>query len=265
MARLAGKSAIITGAARGMGRAMALRFAEEACSLALCDMNFEGVQETAALATKRGVHAVAFRTDVTKRAEVEQLVNDAVGRLGIPDILVNNAGAFSNAAFDTMTDEEWHQMINTNLTSVFLVSQAVIRYWLAKKLTDQTADIDQTLDKRSRSIINMASISASVTFTRTAHYSAAKAGVAALTRSIALEFGPYGIRANSIAPGIVESKMIDAALNDSVLMGDWIRRIPLKRLGQPADVADLAVFLASEDSRYITGDMIYVDGGWMLE
>jgi NAD(P)-dependent dehydrogenase (short-subunit alcohol dehydrogenase family) len=175
------------------------------------------------------------------------MVDNAVQQLGGVDILVNNAGIFFNASFDEMTDEQWHRMMDVNLTSVFLVTQIVIRHWLAQK--------------RPGSIINLASISAAIAFTNSSHYCTAKAGVASLTRCLALEFGSRGIRANSMAPGIIETQL----LPDPIGAQAWINRLPLRRLGQPEDVADLAVFLASDESRYITGDMIFVDGGWMLE
>lgn len=251
MGRLAGRVAVITGAAAGNGRAIALRFAEEGCHLAISDVNLAGVQETAELAAIHGVRVVAMETDVTSRTAVETMVAEAVTQLGPIDALVNNAGIFFNAAFDAMTDEEWHRMINVNMTSVFLVSQAVIRHWLAAE--------------RPGAIVHLASISSTIAFTRSAHYCAAKAGVVALSRCIALEYGPRRIRSNCLAPGIIETAMTAPALSDPNTVADWMRRIPLKRLGQPADVADAALFMASDESRYITGDILYVDGGWLIE
>ncbi|NWF79841.1 MAG: SDR family oxidoreductase [Chloroflexi bacterium] len=251
MARLAGKTALITGAAAGNGRAIALRFAAEGAALALADLDRDGLNETARLAGPWGARTSLARTDVTSRVAVEALVAQAEAELGPIDILVNNAGIFFNAAFEDMSDEQWRRMLDTNLTSVFLVSQVVIRRWLAAE--------------RRGTIVNMASISSSIAFTRSAHYCAAKAGVTALTRCLALEYGPRGIRANCLAPGIIETAMTRPALDDPTTVADWMRRIPLRRVGQPEDVADAAVFLASDESRYVTGDMLYVDGGWMLE
>ncbi|MBC8161658.1 MAG: SDR family oxidoreductase [Roseiflexaceae bacterium] len=251
MARLSGKTAIVTGAAAGNGQAIALRFAEEGCNLALSDVNLSAVQETAAQCTALGVRASAERTDVTARAEVEMMVEAAWANFGTVDILVNNAGIFFNAAFDEMSDDQWRRMLDTNLTSVFLVSQTVIRHWLAAE--------------RGGAIVNLASISSSVAFTRSAHYCAAKAGVTALSRCLALEYGPRGVRSNCLAPGIIETAMTRPALGDPATVTDWMRRIPLKRVGQPRDVADGALFLASDESAYITGDMLYIDGGWMVE
>lgn len=251
MGRLSGKTAIITGAGAGNGRAIALRFAEEGCNLALSDVNLGAVEETASQSEALGVRASTLRTDVTARSDVEAMVEAAWASFGTVDILVNNAGIFFNASFDEMSDEQWRRMIDTNLTSVFLVSQAVIRHWLEAG--------------RGGAIVNLASISSSIAFTRSAHYCAAKAGVTALSRCLALEYGPRGIRSNCLAPGIIETAMTKPALSDPAMVEDWMRRIPLKRVGQPRDVADGALFLASDESSYITGDMLYIDGGWMVE
>lgn len=251
MARLRNKVAVITGAARGIGRAIALRFAEEGCWLALSDLNLEGVQQTAADCEGRGqahsVRTATFRTDVINRPEVEAMIAGTVAQLGRLDILVNNAGIFNNAAFELMTDEQWGRMININLNSVFLVSQVAVRHWISSQTPGN--------------IINLASVSATVAFTESSHYCAAKAGVAELTRCIAMELGPQGIRANSMAPGIIATEMTAPALSEPELAADWMRHIPQRRYGTPEDVADLACFLASDESRYINGDMIYVDGG----
>ena len=251
MARLAGKVAIITGAARGIGRAIALRYAEEGCSLALSDLNLAGVQETAHECETRGathcVRTITFATNVTQRPQVEAMVDGTMQQLGRLDIVVNNAGIFGNAAFELMTDEQWSQMVDINLNSVFLVSQTAVRYWLQVQ--------------QPGALISLASVSATVAFTESAHYCTTKAGVAALMRCIAMELGPMNIRANSMAPGIIATEMTKPALAEPELAADWLRHIPQRRYGTPEDVADLALFLASDESRYINGEMIYVDGG----
>lgn len=247
MGRLDGKVALITGAGRGIGRAIARRLAADGAAVAVSDINAESAQDAAAEIAASNGRAWAAQCDVTDRASVQAMVDGAAAALGTPDVLVNNAGIFFNAAFDAMTDEQWHRMIDTNLTSVFLVSQIAIRAWLGAE--------------RGGTIINLASISGQIAFTNSAHYCAAKAGVHALTQCIALEYGERGIRANSIAPGIIETQI----LPDPAGAQAWASRIPLKRLGKPEDVADVAAFLASDDSRYMTGALVFVDGGWMLE
>ncbi len=254
MKRLHDKVAIITGAARGIGRATALRFAQEGCHLALSDMNLDGVRETAQLCEAHGVRTAATRTDVTRTDDVAAMVQHAVAQLGPIDAVFNNAGVFYNAGpqgIHDMSDDEWDRMLAICLTGVFKVSRAVLAHWVDTK--------------RAGSIVNSASISAAIAFTRSAHYCAAKAGVASLTRCTALEYGPIGVRCNSIAPGIIQTDMTKPALSNEATVADWMRRIPLKKLGQPEDVAELVLWLASDESRYVTGDMILVDGGWTLE
>jgi NAD(P)-dependent dehydrogenase (short-subunit alcohol dehydrogenase family) len=247
MGRLDGKTAIVTGAARGIGEAIALRFASEGANLALCDLNLEGVTETAQAAETHGVRTVVQRTDVSDREQIEALVSGAIEAFGTVDVLVNNAGMFYNAPFEEQTDEQWDTIMAVNVKSVFMLSQAVIRHWLAAE--------------RGGSIVNLASISASVAFVNSSAYCTTKAAVASLTRCLALEYGPKGIRANSMAPGIIDTAMLPSQEDNE----RWAReKLPLQRLGTPADVADVALFLASDESRYVTGDMIYVDGGWML-
>ena len=247
MGRLANKSAIITGAGRGIGKAIALRYASEGCNLALCDVNLESVSATADEAHVLGVQAIATQTDVTSREQLQAMVDGAINEFGTVEILVNNAGIFFNASFHEMTDEQWDRMMDVNLKGVFVLSQIVIRHWLVENIKG--------------AIVNLASISAAIAFTNSSAYCTSKAAVASMTRCIALEYGPKGIRANSMAPGIINTGMPN---EDQA--NEWVNtRIPLRKLGEPEDVADLALFLASDESRYLTGDMIFVDGGWMLE
>lgn len=248
MGRLDGKVAIVTGAARGIGAAIALRYASEGAHLALCDMNLAGVETIAKQARDdHAVQTLAMQTNVTERLQVQDFVKSIVATFGTIDVLVNNAGIFYNAPFEEQTDEQWNQIMNVNVNGTFMMSQEVIRHWLA--------------NDRGGTLVNLASISASVAFVNSSAYCTTKAAVASLTRCLALEYGPKGIRANSMAPGIIDTTMLPSEEDNE----RWAReKLPLRRLGQPADVADVALFLASDESRYITGDMLYVDGGWML-
>ena len=247
MGRLSGKTALITGAARGIGRAIALRFAEEGANLVLCDLNLESLRAVAAEAECIGVRALARRTDVVVREQVQQLVDDGMSEFGMIHTVVNNAGIFFNAPFEQTTDEQYDRIMAVNVKSVFLVSQIVIRHWLRHEIKG--------------TIVNLASIGAAVAFVDSSAYCTTKGAVATMTRCVALEYGPRGIRANSMAPGIIDSPMLPSQEDNE----RWANTtIPLRRLGEPKDVADVALFLASDESRYITGEMIFVDGGWML-
>ena len=248
MGRLSGKCAIITGAARGIGAGIARRYATEGCALALCDLNEEGVQAFAAELRAQGVEVLARAADVTQRDSVQDFVDAAVARFGQVDVLVNNAGIFFNAVFEDMSDEEWESMLRVNVTGVFLPSQIVIRHWLANEIRG--------------AIVNLASISSLIAFTHSAAYGTSKAAVAGLTRHIALQYGPQGIRANAMAPGIIDTSMLPSQED----MQRWAQeRIPLRRPGTPEDVAELALFLACDESRYLTGTVVPVDGGWLLD
>lgn len=247
MGRLAGKTALITGAARGIGRAIALRFAAEGANLLLCDLKLESLRAVAAEAEAKGAKALCRHTDVSQRAEAQQLVDDGISEFGMIHSVVNNAGIFFNAPFEQTTDEQFDRIVAINIKSVFLVSQIVIRHWLRREIKG--------------TIVNLASIGAAVAFVDSSAYCMSKGAVAALTRCIALEYGPRGIRANSMAPGIIDTPMLPSQEDNE----RWANTtIPLRRLGEPRDVADVALFLASDESRYITGEMIFVDGGWML-
>ncbi len=247
MGRLSGKTALITGAARGIGRAIALGFAAEGANLIICDLNLESLREVALRAESQGATVLARQTDVAAREQVQTLVDDGIAEFGMIHTLVNNAGIFFNAPFEQTTDEQYDRIMAVNVKSVFLLSQIVIRHWLRHEIHG--------------TIVNLASIGAAVAFVDSAAYCTTKGAVAAMTRCIALEYGPRGIRANSIAPGIIDTPMLPSAEDNE----NWANNtIPLRRLGEPRDVADVALFLASDESRYITGEMIFVDGGWML-
>lgn len=247
MGRLAGKTALVTGAARGIGRAIALRFAAEGANLVLCDLDLESLRNVVEEAESAGVKALIRHADVTVREQVQALVDEGVSELGAIDVLVNNAGIFFNAPFEQTSDAQYDRIMAVNVKGVFLVSQIVIRHWLRREIKG--------------AIVNLASIGAAIAFVDSSAYCATKGAVASMTRCIALEYGPRGIRANSMAPGIIDTPMLPSQEDNE----RWAKTaIPLRRLGEPRDVADVALFLASDESRYITGEMIFVDGGWML-
>ncbi len=247
--RLQGKVAVITGAASCIGRGSALRFAEEGANLALADTNGDGLEETAQQVRALGRRAVTQVTDVRDRAQVERLVDRAVSELGGLDVMLANAGVGSGAPFLEETDEQYDRIMNTNMRGVYLCGQAAARVMAARGA--------------GGSIINIASTYAEVTAPRSSVYSASKGGVRMLTKGMAVELGPHGIRVNCIGPGWIRTGM--NPLTDEARVARILEGVPLGRIGTPRDVAGAALFLASDDAAYVTGVIIFVDGGWILQ
>lgn len=247
--RLAGKVALVTGAGRGIGRAIALAFAAEGASVVMNYLHSAaGAEEAVREAEALGVRALAVRADVSQAQEVAEMVNRALAEFGKLDILVNNAAVFSQAPLFSVTEELWDRIVGVNLKGVFLCSQAAARAMVAQG---------------AGNIINIASgggLSARPGYDASVAYVAAKAGVIMLTRRLAIELAPH-IRVNSIAPGFIDSK---PKRWDEVTRHRYGQRAPLKRVGEPADIAAAAVFLASEEAAFITGQTICIDGGIIM-
>ncbi|MHB9003266.1 MAG: 3-oxoacyl-[acyl-carrier-protein] reductase [Coriobacteriia bacterium] len=243
--RLSGKIALVTGASRGIGAAIAVRLAEEGAAVAV---NYAGSEAAAhavvdAIRASGGV-ATAIRADVSDKSECARLVEAAIAELGGLHIVVNNAGITRDGLLVRMSDADWDDVVTTNLGGVFAVTRAATRH---------------LMKQRDGSIINMASVVGLVGNAGQCNYSAAKAGVVAFTKSVARELGSRGVRANAIAPGFIETDMT-AGLSQDVC--DAARKeISLGSFGQPADIAAAVAFLASDDARYITGQVLAVDGG----
>jgi 3-oxoacyl-[acyl-carrier protein] reductase len=242
---LQGKTALITGAARGIGKAIALKFASEGANIAFTDLvideNGEATrQEIEAL----GVTCKAYASNAADFQQTEEVVQQVKADFGTIDILVNNAGITKDGLMLRMTEAQWDAVIGVNLKSAFNFIHAVVPIMMRQ---------------RGGSIINMASVVGVHGNAGQSNYSASKAGMIALAKSIAQEMGPKGIRANAIAPGFIETAMT-AALPEDVRK-DWMTKIPLRRGGKPEDVADVALFLASDLSSYVTGQVIQIDGG----
>ena len=242
MKLLEGKTALITGAARGIGKAIALKFAAEGANIAFTDLavNEETQAEIAAL----GVKCKSYASNAADFAETETLVQQVKEDFGTIDVLVNNAGITKDGLMLRMTEQQWDAVIGVNLKSAFNFIHACIPVMMRQ---------------RGGSIINMASVVGVHGNAGQANYAASKAGMIALAKSIAQEMGPKGIRANAIAPGFIETAMT-AALPETV-REDWMKKIPLRRGGKPEDVADVALFLASDLSSYVSGQVIQIDGG----
>ena len=247
--RLAGKVAVVTGAASGIGRGSAIRFAEEGADLALADLDEAGLEATAADVRGLGVRAIVRRTDVRERGQVESLVNAAVSDLGGLDVMMANAGVGSGGSFLDCNDEDYDRLMDTNMRGVFLCGQAAARAMVARGT--------------GGSIINIASTYAEVTAPGSAVYSASKGGVRMLTKGMAVDLGGHGIRVNCIGPGWIRTGM--NPLTDEARLARILPGVPLGRVGTPRDVAGAALFLASEDSVYVTGIILFVDGGWILQ
>jgi len=245
--RMNGKVAIVTGAARGIGRAIALRFGQEGASVAVVDLREDEGHETVRLIEAAGSQAMFVRTDVSDQDQVQAMVDTVVKQWGTIHILVNNAGICPFEGFLEMSQALWDQVLDVNLKGYFLCSQAV-----AKVMVEQGV--------KGR-IIAVSSISSEFGGSSQAHYCASKAGINLLVKSMAVSLGPYGITCNAVLPGTVETDINREALADLAVRDYWSKRAPLGRLGQPDDVAGPVLFFASDDSDWCTGSMLVVDGG----
>ncbi len=242
---LAGKTALVTGAARGIGKALALRFAAEGANVAFTDLTIdENGKQTEDELLALGVQAKGYASNAADFAQTEEVVKKIKEDFGSIDILVNNAGITKDGLMMRMSEAQWDAVINVNLKSAFNFIHAVLPIMMRQ---------------RSGSIINMASVVGVHGNAGQANYAASKAGLIALAKSIAQEVGSRGIRANAIAPGFIETAMT-AALPEEV-RAEWCKKIPLRRGGHVEDIANVALFLASDMSSYVTGQVIQVDGG----
>jgi 3-oxoacyl-[acyl-carrier protein] reductase len=244
MKLLEGKTAIITGASRGIGKAIALRFAQEGCNVAFTDLfEDENMKTTEAEIAAFGVTAKGFASDASKFENTQQVVDLITEEFGTIDILVNNAGITKDTLLMRMTEEQWDAVININLKSVFNFTKAVQKVMLKQK---------------SGSIINMSSVVGVSGNAGQSNYSASKAGIIGFTKSIAKELGSRGIRSNAIAPGFIITEMT-AKIPEEARKA-WEASIPLRRGGEPDEVAKVCVFLASDLSSYVSGQVINVCG-----
>jgi 3-oxoacyl-[acyl-carrier protein] reductase len=245
MKLLDGKTAVITGAARGIGRAIALRFASEGADVAFSDIRIdENCESLEAEIARLGCRGKGYVSDASSFAGSEKLISDIVGDFGRVDILVNNAGITRDNLLLRMSEDDWDIIMKVNLKSAFNLTKAVQRFFIRQ---------------RSGVIINMSSVVGVSGNAGQSNYSASKAGLIGFTKSIAQELGSRNIRCNAIAPGFIITDMT-AKLSDEVRKG-WEEQIPLKRGGTPEDVANVALFLASELSSYVSGQVINVCGG----
>ena len=247
MKLLQGKTAIVTGASKGIGRAIATQFAQQGANVAFTFLSsVEKAQALEAELQVYGTKVKGYRSDASNFAEAENLATQVTADFGTIDILVNNAGITRDGLLMRMTEQAWDEVINTNLKSVFNLTKACLKVFMKNK---------------AGSIINITSVVGLRGNAGQANYSASKAGIIGFTKSVALELGSRNIRSNAIAPGFIETEMT-GILNEDVVKG-WTESIPLKRAGKAEDVANCAVFLGSEHSTYITGQVLQVDGGML--
>lgn len=245
MGLLTGKTALITGAARGIGKAIAIRFAEEGANIAFTDLVIdEHGEATRKEVEAKGVKCMAYAGNAANFEETQALVEQIHKDFGSIDILVNNAGITKDGLLIRMTEAQWDAVLTVNLKSAFNFSHVVAPIMMRQ---------------RKGSIINMASVVGVHGNAGQCNYAASKAGMIALAKSIAQELGSRGVRANAIAPGFIETAMTEQLPED--VRKDWIVRIPLRRGGQPDDIANTAIYLASDLSSYVSGQVIQVDGG----
>jgi len=239
--------ALITGSARGIGREIALSLAREGATVIICDVNAELALQTQKEFESQGFQADSFSCDVTKAAEVEELANKILDKFKRIDILVNNAGITKDNLMLRLSEADWDAVLNVNLKGTFNCTKAVSK---------------AMLKQRSGNIINIASIIGIIGNAGQANYAASKAGIIALTKSVAREFASRGIRCNAVAPGFIQTDMT-AKLSEEV-REKMLAQIPLGKLGLPQDVAGACLFLASSESSYVTGQTIVVDGGMVM-
>ena len=244
---LSGKIALVTGAAQGIGRDIALGLAADGADLAICDVNLEAAQKTAADIQAKGRKTMALKANVASSADVTAMIDQVAEKFGKIDILVNNAGITRDGLIIRMKEEDWDLVIDINLKGVFNCSKAAVKH-MAKQ--------------RYGRIVNIASIVGEMGNAGQANYSASKGGVIALTKTVAREFASRNVNVNAVAPGFIETAMT-AALPEAAREA-LTKQIPLDRLGSPDDVANAVLFLVSDASNYITGQVINVNGGMYM-
>jgi len=243
---LAGRVAVVTGASRGLGRAIALALAEAGADVALAARAKRDLEDTGALVQRAGRRALVAPTDVASYAEVAALMGRAVRELGRLDIVVNNAGVAKVAPLAEMTPDDWRFMVDANLTGVFNGCRAAAPHLIAQK---------------SGKVINVASVLGQVGLPGYTLYAATKGGVIALTRALGVEWARHGIQVNAIAPGWFATDMTDPAFSDPKINERLTRDIPMRRIGRPEEIGPLAIYLASDASAFMTGQTIFLDGG----
>jgi 3-oxoacyl-[acyl-carrier protein] reductase len=247
MGQFDGKIALVTGAARGIGQAIALKLATDGADLALCDLNAEWLEETASKVKELGRNVECYSVDVSNGDAVNETVKAVEKDFGQIDILVNNAGITKDGLLMRMSEDDWDAVLNVNLKGVFLFTKAAMR---------------GMMKKRSGSIINIASIIGLIGNAGQANYAASKGGVISFSKTVARELASRNVRCNAVAPGFIRTAMTDALPED--VQEKMLANIPLNRFGSPEDIANVVAFLAGDASGYVTGQVISTCGGMVM-
>ena len=244
------KTAIVTGAGRGLGKAMAIALARAGADIVCCARTLEQVEQTASEILQMGRRCLPVKADVSRPEDVRRLVEQSIGKFKRIDILVNNAGGGIPRSFIDISDEEWRQTLNTNLSSVFYCCREVGRHMLAQG---------------KGKIINISSTAGVAASPKNAPYHVTKAGIILLTKALAVEWARSRINVNAIAPGQFQTSLTEDYLNDERIRESVLRRIPLRRVGMPEELGPLVVYLASDASDFMTGEVIFIDGGELAQ
>jgi 3-oxoacyl-[acyl-carrier protein] reductase len=251
MRRFEGRRVIITGGANGIGKATAARLAAEGATIVLTDIDRAAAEATARkIAQETGATIYPFVADVSDKVADQATVRFALEKMGGLDILVNNAGIYYEDHFEDITEARWDGIMNVDLKGTFLMSQAVVPYFK---------------EQRSGIIVNMASTNGLAGEIYYSHYNAAKAGVVLLTKTLAIELGPFNIRVNCVCPGYIVTESTEAMDSDEFVNNYIQTKIPLRRTGKPEEVAAVIAFLASDDASFVNGDAILIDGGQLAD
>ncbi|MBA3063914.1 3-oxoacyl-ACP reductase FabG [Candidatus Woesearchaeota archaeon] len=245
---LKNKVAIVTGSRRGIGKAIALALAKAGANVVVSDINIDDCNKVVEEIKDINGNALAVKADVSNPEDVSKMINLTTEKFGKVDILVNNAGIYMQKSLTDVTEQDFDRILDINLKGVFLCSKAAV---------------PEMIKQGKGKIINIASIAGQVGFANSSAYCASKGGIINMTRELALELGQYKINVNAIGPGVIETPMTKDLLEDKATKETLLANIPLNRIGKPEDIANAALFLASDNSDYITGITLFVDGGWL--
>lgn len=246
--RLKDKVAVITGASSGIGRGIAKRFAQEGANVVIADIQLDAAEKIVDEIEEIDQKALALKIDVSNPEDVDEMVSKTIEEFGKIDILVDNAGVFVQKPITEMEEEDWDKVLNVNLRGAFLCTRRTVR---------------EMIRNGGGKIVNIASVAGEVGFENSSAYCASKGGIITLTKELALELAPKGINVNAIGPRVIETPMTKSLLKDEKFKNQVLGMTPIGRLGKPKDIAAAAVYLASDEADFVSGEILFVDGGWL--